>query len=1063
MAYDVFISYSRKDANIVDRIDKELKRYGIESFIDRSGIELGKDFGEIIAESIYECSIVLFVWSENSNQSEHTANEIALAVEFEKTVVSFKIGTFKPSPKLAYRLVRFNRIDAVTYNEVKIVELGAKIAQILDKKQTGSMAVDVGQNNASDCAVKAEPARAAVAEVSFEYEYTYQNGRQALLRYDLPVAFSDLLEPALYDYKDARFLMAQIVRYRTRIWQILDSEFDYVKEVADSGNSYAQFIMARFHALRDGNEAKEFEYAQMSAEQNDSYGMYDLAQCYVFGIGVNKNISKYLSLLKRSMADNNPLAILEMAKQNLFGWDIKRNPLYGIELLKRAVDLNLPEAFSYMGDIYWKGIEVEKDEKRAEEFYNKAVSLGYVEAYKDLGNMYMYEPISYTLKTDNQNAIKYFLKGAEYNEPNCLSALALCYYNGTAVDQDKRNALKWFRKSAAVGDRNAYYMIGYMYYYGEGVEVDNDTAWRWFESGAKMIDSNCQYMMGIMCLDGYAPNYEKNDCIAFLEASTYLGGPCGELSALKLYDIFRTDKLERYDELKSEGLACTWVQKDDTKAVEYLKRAADLGNAEALFKYGVLLTDIEQPFSDEICGRKYLEESLSKGECRAALRLAYLYMKGLGVSKDFEKAKHYGEIACDGVANPQPYFVFGKLLKTYADSLDDKDASREIMKQARTYLKRACDEEYAPAYEHYYSSLFDELDMDNLEKGETSVEILKYLEKALATEELTDTQLMLDMGVCCEVGIGRPVDIYKAVEWYKKAYWMKNIIAPFNIANIYYGLKDSDIQNIARALMWYEKAQKCGNNDANDKLKEARAEQREYVKSFEESPDMSSWDDYLSLLFYNGIETRNMSLALESLYEPCRATTDSLSMKKQMTDEYVECKYLPKSADSLFNTLTNMWSSISNLGLSTAPLQLSRENLFPYCRPETSMKIKENIALLWLEIKGRYKDKYKNVNLAMLNEILGLIENEPNEDLQNIVLSIVECCIYLDDIDMELYMLTTDQSDNRLHTLECADKFYNGTDVVVRSYAVAESLYSKVSDDPVAAERLESIKENVGA
>ena len=128
MNYDVFISYSRKDAEIVDRIEEELLKYDINCFIDRSDIDLGDDFAEIIAKSIYESELMLFIWSENSNQSENTANEIALAIEFEKTVVSFKIGSFKPHYKLAYRLIRFNRIDAVDFNEPQIIELGAKVS-----------------------------------------------------------------------------------------------------------------------------------------------------------------------------------------------------------------------------------------------------------------------------------------------------------------------------------------------------------------------------------------------------------------------------------------------------------------------------------------------------------------------------------------------------------------------------------------------------------------------------------------------------------------------------------------------------------------------------------------------------------------------------------------------------------------------------------------------------------------------------------------------------------------------------------------------------------------------
>jgi len=141
MAHEVFISYSRKDTDLVNVIEQELKARDISCFMDRRGINLGDDFAEIISKAIFECKVMLFVWSENSNQSENTANEIALAIEFGKTIVPFKIGEFQPHYKLAYRLVRFNRIDIVAFNRDKVIELADKLAQQLGLTVSGAQKV----------------------------------------------------------------------------------------------------------------------------------------------------------------------------------------------------------------------------------------------------------------------------------------------------------------------------------------------------------------------------------------------------------------------------------------------------------------------------------------------------------------------------------------------------------------------------------------------------------------------------------------------------------------------------------------------------------------------------------------------------------------------------------------------------------------------------------------------------------------------------------------------------------------------------------------------------------
>ena len=73
-----------------------------------------------------------------------------------------------------------------------------------------------------------------------------------------------------------------------------------------------------------------------------------------------------------------------------------------------------------------------------------------MEAYDDMSKLYMYEPSTFKTK-DPQKGIEWLMKGAEYGEPSCLSAIALCYYFGTGVAQNYSNALKWFLKAAGCG------------------------------------------------------------------------------------------------------------------------------------------------------------------------------------------------------------------------------------------------------------------------------------------------------------------------------------------------------------------------------------------------------------------------------------------------------------------------------------------------------------------------------------------------------------------------------------------------------------------------------------
>jgi len=77
--YDVFISYSRKDTAIADKICDALDRQGISYFIDRQGIGGGQEFPDVLAKAIIGCRIMLYLASANSYCSKFTNNEITFA------------------------------------------------------------------------------------------------------------------------------------------------------------------------------------------------------------------------------------------------------------------------------------------------------------------------------------------------------------------------------------------------------------------------------------------------------------------------------------------------------------------------------------------------------------------------------------------------------------------------------------------------------------------------------------------------------------------------------------------------------------------------------------------------------------------------------------------------------------------------------------------------------------------------------------------------------------------------------------------------------------------------
>ena len=111
MKYDVFISYSRKDSEIVKKFADELGKAGYSVWMDKDGIRIGDQFKEKIVSAIEEARTFLFFSSVASNASSWVIKEMNVAVELKKPIIPVKL-------------------DASVYNKSILLELaGGNLVQ----------------------------------------------------------------------------------------------------------------------------------------------------------------------------------------------------------------------------------------------------------------------------------------------------------------------------------------------------------------------------------------------------------------------------------------------------------------------------------------------------------------------------------------------------------------------------------------------------------------------------------------------------------------------------------------------------------------------------------------------------------------------------------------------------------------------------------------------------------------------------------------------------------------------------------------------------------------------
>lgn len=111
MKYDIFVSYSRNDSDIVKRFVNRFEMEGLRVWVDREGIETGDAFKQVIVKAIKESSILVFFSSKNSNASPWTAKEIGLAVNHGKPIIPVKIDNSMFNEEVEFDLIGLDYID----------------------------------------------------------------------------------------------------------------------------------------------------------------------------------------------------------------------------------------------------------------------------------------------------------------------------------------------------------------------------------------------------------------------------------------------------------------------------------------------------------------------------------------------------------------------------------------------------------------------------------------------------------------------------------------------------------------------------------------------------------------------------------------------------------------------------------------------------------------------------------------------------------------------------------------------------------------------------------------
>jgi tetratricopeptide (TPR) repeat protein len=141
----VFISYSRRDSNFVDRLEAGLKASNFHTWVVRRNVEISQTWKKVLQDAIDRCDIALIVLSSASVTSPYVQMEYKYALSIEKQLILLEYQNCSaiPDALLGIQKVDFStntrdglRNLLIALNHVEI-EPSSRLQQPTDVEQAG--------------------------------------------------------------------------------------------------------------------------------------------------------------------------------------------------------------------------------------------------------------------------------------------------------------------------------------------------------------------------------------------------------------------------------------------------------------------------------------------------------------------------------------------------------------------------------------------------------------------------------------------------------------------------------------------------------------------------------------------------------------------------------------------------------------------------------------------------------------------------------------------------------------------------------------------------------------
>ena len=356
---------------------------------------------------------------------------------------------------------------------------------------------------------------------------------------------------------------------------------------AKNDDSNAMVHLGNLYYLGTGNKIfrqdlkKAVQWYQKATDLGNSEAMYNLGNCYQYGVSVEQNEKKALSLFELSVNNGLYEAAHKVGKLFENKKDFKKaRRYYSISANSKGDKPSLKKIAKYN----MEGIGGEKNLKKAFSFYSSTAFNGDADSQYILAGMYK---DGIYVKQDAEKAGYLLELAANNGNEKAQCSLGVFYLQGLGkYVKSKSQALGWFQKSAKQGYLKAQLALAEIYDGIQGGEPSPKKAYKWYRLVAFRDEPRAMLKLAILLEFGRGVKENKEEALSWYEKAVARNYPPALLRLGQVYE---------------QGII---VEQDIDKALDYYNKAIDLEFGEAsiylakIYKEGkIVKKDVRKAFS----------------------------------------------------------------------------------------------------------------------------------------------------------------------------------------------------------------------------------------------------------------------------------------------------------------------------------------------------------------------------------------------------------------------------------------------------------------------------------